>query len=87
MDPAVAVGVEAAAVELRRMAARANEAIVDECEAVLTRIQLSLAHQGLPKAKIEAQLAAESEHYDKLIGALEGLKLVLDSACGFVINR
>jgi len=69
------------------MAARAREAILAECQASLERIGLSLAHQGLAKAKIEAQLAAEGKHYEKLLGALEGLTVVLDSACGFVINR
>ncbi|MHB8879841.1 MAG: helicase-related protein, partial [Myxococcaceae bacterium] len=87
VDPAVAVGAEAAGAELKRLAARARDAILKECEESLERIQLSLAHQGLPAKKIEAQLAAEREHYEKLLGALEGVKLVLDSACGFVINR
>jgi ATP-dependent helicase HepA len=87
VDPAVAVGTQAAVAEMGRMAGRAGEAILQKCEQVLERIQLSLAHQGLPESKIEAQLAAERSHYEQLLGALQKLTVVLDSACGFVINR
>ncbi len=87
VDPAVAAGMAAAEAELRRMATRARAAIEEECAAALARIGPSLSHQGLGRTQIEAQLAAERKHYEALLQALGGMKVSLDSACGFVINR
>jgi len=36
---------------------------------------------------LEAQLDAERTHYERLLKALAGAQVVLDAACGFVINR
>jgi ATP-dependent helicase HepA len=44
-------------------------------------------HQGLETQAVEEQLSAERTHYERLLKALAGAKVVLDSACGFVINR
>ena len=53
----------------------------------MVRIKLSLTHQGVPAQKIEQVLVAELDWYDALLAALDGTRLVLDSACAFVINR
>jgi ATP-dependent helicase HepA len=50
-------------------------------------MRLSLGHQGLSAEAIEAQLDAEESHYQRLLEALAGAKVVLDSACVFIINR
>ncbi|MFZ5469631.1 MAG: helicase-related protein [Myxococcota bacterium] len=87
VDSAVAAATAAAEEELRRRAKKARAAIEAEREAELTRLELSLSHQGVPKERIAAQLEAERAHYQRLLDALGGLTLTLDSACGFVINR
>ena len=56
-------------------------------KATLERMRLSLGHQGLEAKALEAQLDAERTHYERLLRALAGAKVVLDAACGFVINR
>ena len=87
VDPAVkaaVAGAEAGKAELQRAA---RSAIGKERDAAVSRMRLSLAHQGLGAKEVEAQLEAERAHYDALLGALDGLKIQLDSACGFVINR
>ncbi|MGZ3460170.1 MAG: hypothetical protein ACXU86_16910, partial [Archangium sp.] len=73
--------------ELTKLQARARKAIEAERDAALERMRLSLTHQGLEEKAVEAQLAAERTHYERLLTALAGAKVVLDSACGFVINR
>jgi ATP-dependent helicase HepA len=87
VDPAVAVGVKAAEAEARALAARAARAIGRERDATLARLRLALGHQGLAADEVERQVAAEEGHYAALLEALGGLKVVLDSACGFAINR
>jgi ATP-dependent helicase HepA len=72
---------------VRAAAAAAEAGILAERDAQLERLQLALRHQGLAATKVEAQLAAERVHYDALVAALDGLKVALDSACGFVVNR
>jgi ATP-dependent helicase HepA len=87
VDAAVPVGLEAAEAELGRLAAKAKKAIESERELTLERLRLSLSHQGLAAEALEAQLDAERTHYERLLKALGGAKVVLDSACGFLINR
>jgi nucleoside-diphosphate-sugar epimerase len=39
------------------------------------------------KAELEARLAEEAAHYEAMLSALDGVRVILDSACGFAINR
>ena len=87
VDAAVPVGQKAAEAELGKLATKARKAIEAERDAALERMRLSLGHQGLDAKELEAQLDAERTHYERLLKALAGAKVVLDSACGFVINR
>jgi ATP-dependent helicase HepA len=87
VDAAVPVGLKAAEAELGKLAAKARKAIEAERDAALERMRLSLGHQGLAAEALEAQLDAERTHYERLLKALSGAKAVLDSACGFIINR
>jgi ATP-dependent helicase HepA len=87
VDVAVPVGKKAAEAELGKLAAKAKKAIEAERDAALERMRLSLGHQGLSAEAVEAQLDAERTHYERLLKALAGAKVTLDSACGFVINR
>ncbi|MBN1206160.1 MAG: DEAD/DEAH box helicase family protein [Myxococcaceae bacterium] len=87
VDAAVPVGQKAAEAELGKLAAKAKKALEAERDATLERMKLSLGHQGLAAEALEAQLDAERTHYERLMNALSGAKVVLDSACGFVINR
>ena len=87
VDAAVPVGQKAAEAELAKLATRARKAIEAERDAAAERMRLSLAHQGLKADAVEAQLNAERAHSERLLRALAGAKVVLDSACGFVINR
>jgi ATP-dependent helicase HepA len=87
VDAAVPVGQKAAEAELGKLAAKARKAIEAERDAALERMRLSLGHQGLDAKAVEAQLDAERTHYERLLKALSGAKVVLDAACGFVINR
>lgn len=87
VDAAVPVGQKAAEAELAKLATRARKAIESERDAAVARLRLSLGHQGLSTEAVEAQLDAERNHYARLLDALAGAKVVLDSACGFVLNR
>ncbi|MFP2933362.1 helicase-related protein, partial [Pyxidicoccus sp. 3LG] len=87
VDASVPVGQKAAEAELAKLATRARKGIEAERDAAVERLRLSLAHQGLPGEAVDAQLDAERTHYERLLKALGGAKVVLDSACGFVINR
>lgn len=87
VDPAVKVGTQAAEAELAALAKKARKAIETERDEAIRRIRLSLKHQGLGEAEIEAQVAAEERHYAALLEALGKTTMVLDSACGFAINR
>ncbi len=87
LDLAVAAGSLAAEAELKRRAGRARAAIETERDTMLRRVKLSLAHQGVKGDVLEAQLSAERAHYTALLQALAGVKVTLDAACAFVINR
>ncbi|MCP3100904.1 SNF2-related protein [Myxococcus sp. K15C18031901] len=87
VDAAVPVGQKAADAALAKLAASARKALEAERDATVERLRLSLSHQGLEASALEAQLGAERSHYERLLKALSGVKLTLDSACGFVINR
>ena len=87
VDVAVPVGQKAAEAELGKLAAKAKKSIEAERDAALERMRLSLGHQGLASEALEEQLDAERSHYERVLKALAGAKVVLDSACGFVINR
>lgn len=87
VDAAVPVGQKAAEAELAKLAARARKGIEAERDAALERMRLSLTHQGLSTEAVEEQLGAERAHYERLLKALAGAKVTLDSACGFVLNR
>lgn len=87
VEQGVPVAQKAAEAELAKLQAKARKAIEAERDGALERMRLSLTHQGLEETAVEAQLAAERTHYERLLTALAGAKVVLDSACGFVINR
>ncbi|MCI0570104.1 MAG: SNF2-related protein [Myxococcaceae bacterium] len=87
VDPAVAVATKAAEAELATLASGARRAIEIERDSALARMRLALGHQGLPAEEVARQVAEEERHYAELLGALAGVRVVLDSACGFVINR
>ncbi|MET0403461.1 MAG: helicase-related protein, partial [Cystobacter sp.] len=87
VDTGVPVALKAAETELGKLQARAREAVEAERDGALARMKLSLSHQGLKDEAVQAQLDAEHAHYGRLLQALEGARVVLDSACGFVINR
>ena len=87
VDAGVPVALQSAEADLRQLQVRARQAVEAEREGALARMRLSLAHQGLGEAAVRAQLDAEHAHYERLLTALAGARLVLDSACGFVINR
>ncbi|WP_342378472.1 SNF2-related protein [Myxococcus stipitatus] len=87
LDDAVPVGQRAAEAALEKLATSARQAIESERDAAMERLRLSLDHQGLSDDALAAQLGAEHVHYERLLQALGGAKVTLDSACGFVINR
>ncbi len=87
VDPAAAAATRAAEAELQRIVQAARSAIEVERDALLRRLELSLAHQGLSGSAIQGRLRTERSHYEAMLGALGGLKPTLDSACAFVINR
>ncbi|MBM7119353.1 helicase-related protein [Archangium primigenium] len=87
VDAGVPVAQKAAEAEMGTLQARAREAVEAERDGALARMKLSLTHQGLGAEAVQAQLDAEYAHYERLLTALRGAKVVLDSACGFVINR
>ena len=87
LDAAVAAGTADAERQMRALQQKARKDIEEEREAALRRMRLSLAHQGLPKEQLEAQLQTEGAHYAALLDALSGLRVELDSVCGFVLNR
>ncbi len=87
VEPAVAAATRSAQEHLNRLSQRAREQIESERDHVLSRIRLSLLHQGVPPKAIEAQVEDKHAHYRRLLAALSGVKVVLDSASGFAINR
>ncbi len=87
VDGAMKVASGSAQAELDAMLARARSAIERERDATVGRLSLSLEHQAVLSETRERVLAGEREHYGQLLQALSGVKLTLDSACAFVINR
>jgi len=87
VEQGVPVAQKAAEAELTKLQGRARKGIEAERDGALERMRLSLTHQGLEDKAVEAQLSAERMHYERLLSALAGAKVVLDAACGFVINR
>jgi hypothetical protein len=87
VEPAARVAQQAAEQALQQRAQKAQKAIEEEKALVLERLVLSLTHQGFTFAQVEEQRTAEERHYAALSQALQGLRVELDSACGFVVNR
>lgn len=87
VEQGVPVAQKAAEAELTKLQTRARKAIEAERDGALERMRLSLTHQGLAAEAVEEQLSAERTHYERLLKALAGATVVLDAACGFVINR
>ena len=87
VDPAVAVATQAAEQVLTRLAAKAGARLREEEAQTLSRMELSLTHQGVSPERIQAQQEAERGHYRELEAALARLSVKLDSVSGFVINR
>jgi ATP-dependent helicase HepA len=81
------VATKAAEAQLAAAVKRARAAIEAELEAVVRRTKLSLEHQGVPAQLVDAAVDEELAHGARLLKALEGVKVVLDSACAFVLNR
>ena len=77
----------AAEQSLQQRAQKAHRALDEEEERVLERLALSLTHQGASEQQVKEQVAQEKKHYGALRQALTGLRVELDSACGFVVNR
>ncbi|MBL8918872.1 MAG: DEAD/DEAH box helicase family protein [Myxococcaceae bacterium] len=87
LDDAVALATKTAQARLEKMRVGAQQAIEDERDLAMIRIKLALEHQGVPVERVEKALLAELTAYDELLKALAGVKVALDSACVFVINR
>jgi ATP-dependent helicase HepA len=87
VDAAVPVAMRAADDSVKRLAERARAAIEAEREVALTRMELSLRHQGVPSGVLTQKLEAERAYYASLLEALGGMKVQLDSVGAFVINR
>ncbi|MCU0696770.1 MAG: SNF2-related protein [Myxococcaceae bacterium] len=87
LDDAMALAARTAQERLETLKAAARQAIEDERDLTMIRIKLALEHQGLEPGRVEKALLAELTAYDQLLKALAGVKVTLDSACAFVINR
>jgi ATP-dependent helicase HepA len=87
VDLAVPLATRFAEEELAQLRARAAARVVAEQEAAQERIARALRHQGQAPAQVARVLAAERAHYQRLLEALGKLRLQLDSAAGFLINR
>jgi ATP-dependent helicase HepA len=87
VDKAAAFAVEAAQQQMRQLAKKIRAAIEAEREANEKRLTLSLAHQGLSQSAINSRLSIHRDYYRSLLEALDGLRVNLDSAAAFVINR
>ena len=72
---------------LEALKVSAKQAIEDERDLTMIRIKLALEHQGVPADRVEKALLTELTAYDQLLDALLRVKVTLDSACVFVINR
>ncbi|MBL8937258.1 MAG: DEAD/DEAH box helicase family protein [Archangium sp.] len=87
LDEAVALATKTAQTQLEKMKVGAQMAIEDERDLSMIRIKLALEHQGLPPERVEKALLTELNAYDSLLQALAGVKVSMDSACVFIINR
>ncbi len=87
LDEALVVATRTAHERLEALKDSATEAIEDERDLAMIRIKLALEHQGIPAARVEQAMLSELTAYDQLLKALSGVKVTLDSACAFVINR
>ena len=87
VDSAVLAGTLAAQTEMQKRTAVAKKLIEAERDSSLRRMRLSLKHQGVAAAKVEAAVKVETERYQALLDALQGVRVVLDSACAVVVNR
>lgn len=87
LDEAVALATKTAQTQLEKMKVGAQMAIEDERDLSMIRIKLALEHQGLPPERVEKALLTELTAYDSLLQALAGVKVSLDSACVFIVNR
>ena len=87
VDQAAAVALEAAKQRTRQLSKDIRAAIDAEREANEKRLALALAHQGLSQKVVESRLSIRRAYYRGLLEALDGLRVNLDSAAGFVINR
>ncbi len=87
VDPAVTLAAHAAETQMRALAEKGAAAIEAERDATLERMELSLSHQGMPATQVQAQVQAERAHYQQLLEAMGKLKVTLDSACAFAVNR
>ncbi len=87
VDKAAALAVEGAQQQMRQLAKKIRAAIEAEREANEKRLTLSLAHQGLSRSAVDSRLSIHRDYYRSLVEALDGLRVNLDSAAAFVINR
>lgn len=87
LDEAIALATKAAQARLEKLKSLAAEAIEDERDLTMIRIKLALEHQGIAPARVEQAMHAELVASDQLLKALSGVKVAIDSACVFVINR
>ena len=87
VDEATAVATQAAEAQLAATVKRARTALEGELAAAVRRTKLSLEHQGVSPSVVDAALEEELAHGARLLQALGGVKVVLDSACAFVLGR
>ncbi|MCA2978001.1 MAG: DEAD/DEAH box helicase family protein [Myxococcaceae bacterium] len=87
LDEAMALAERHAQARLQALKAAARQAIEDERDLTMIRVKLALEHQGVAPARIEQALRTELMAADRLLEALAGVKVTLDSACAFVVNR
>jgi ATP-dependent helicase HepA len=87
LDEAIALAGKTALQRLEALKVSAKQAIEDERDLTMIRIKLALEHQGVEAVRIEQALLAELTASDQLLAALGRVKVTLDSACAFVINR
>ena len=87
LDEAIALATKTAQARLEKMKVNAQQSIEDERDLAMIRIKLALEHQGVPADRVEKALLTELTAYDQLLDALLRVKVTIDSACVFVINR
>jgi ATP-dependent helicase HepA len=87
LDDAIALATRQAQAQLETMKQTATQAIEDERDLTMLRVKLALEHQGLAADRIEQVLVAELQAADQVLAALSKVKVELDSACAFIVNR